>query len=133
MTINVANAQANYTASAPLAATKYKAKVSTNTTWQTNASSPQAETNWSQAVQAAAANQTRAKAVARVSQSSWQAAASGPGAANLPSGMTNHAAKWAANFGPYAPVIDNAVATMPARGIGAQTNIQRVLAVDLAL
>jgi hypothetical protein len=47
--------------------------------------------------------------------------------------MTNKADKWAANFQPYAAVIDNAVATMPARGIGIATNIQRVLSIGTAL
>jgi len=133
MPINVADAKANYVASASLAGQKYKKKVAANQTWSPNASSAASEQLWAAAVAAAAAAQRRMKAVAQVSQSSWVAAASGPGAANLPAGMTNHQDKWATNFGPYAPVLDQAQATMPARGIGAAANIARVLYIDQAL
>ena len=133
MPINVANAESNYKASATLAASKYKQKVSVNTDWQAHASSPQSEQNWATKVADAAANQRRAKAIAKVPQTTWVQKASTQGATNLPQGMTNNADKWAQNFGPFAAVIDNAVATMPPRGVGIATNIQRVLAIGTAL
>jgi hypothetical protein len=133
MTVNVTDAKANFVQGAGTAGTRYAKKVSSNTTWHDNASSANAESLWAQAVQAAAAVQRRAKAVSQVSQSTWQQAASTIGAQRIGPGMTAKADKWAANFGPYAPVIDSAVASMPPRGIGAQANIARVLAIDVAL
>jgi hypothetical protein len=133
MTINVTNAQANYKASAGNASIKYKQKVLANTNWQQNASSPASEANWSAAVSAAAASQRRAKKVALVGQGDWQQRASTVGAPNLTTGITNGDSKWAKGFAPYAPIIDNAVATLPPRGIGIATNIQRVLKIGQAL
>jgi hypothetical protein len=133
MPINMANAQSNYVASASLAGQKYKQKVSANTTWYANATAPTTQTNWTAAVTRAAAENLFTKGLQKSSQAAWQTAASTTGAAALPAGMTSHAQKWATDFAPFAAVIDSAVASLPARGVGAAVNIQRVLLIDQAL
>lgn len=133
MPIDLTEAKENYVASAPTAGARYKKKVLRNTTQHEHSISDEAEALYAAATAAAAAAKRRQRAAAMVSQEEWKTQASTRGATNIVTGITAKAEKQSRNFAPYAPVIDNAVASLPARGMGYLANRARIDAIALAL
>ena len=90
---------------------------------------------YAQQMQVAIANRSRAKGLAKVSDSDWQNAAAGKGAQRIGPGMSAAVEKQATGFAPFASEIDATVNALPARTADPATNVtNRVIpiAVNLA-
>lgn len=110
-----------YTASIGAVPGKYSAGVRETNDWQQKASSPEAESLYGQKVQEAVSNQSRAKAVAKVSNADWQNAASSKGASRIATGMTAGANKQAQNYEPIRQAL--ASVELPARSADPLANV----------
>ena len=93
--------RAKYEAAASRVSEPYKAGILRNQNWQQNAVSTAAETNYAIKVQAAITAKRRQTKLAKVSQSTWQQAASTDGAAKIGQAMGLAADKQIAGFTKY--------------------------------
>ena len=117
MPINVQNAAQNWVqgASSQLASQKYAQNTAGKGQLQKERSA-QAEQSYAEGVQAAVQNGTRLKAVQAQDPSKYERMIQGKGIQNRAAGIQAAGANgWATGFAPYAPIIDQVVAGLPAR------------------
>lgn len=116
-----------YQDAASRVAEPYKLGVQQNTTWKTNASSAQSETNYAIRVQAAIAAKSRLNGVNKVTQETWRQKAVDQGAQLIGPAMALSAEEQSQGFAPYHSKL--AALTLPPRGPKDGSNISRVKAV----
>jgi len=129
-TKSIEEVEANFRSGAAVAPSRYAASVSKTT--GVIAAAIAGEALWAQKMQTAIANKTRAKALAKVTDSTWQEAASGKGAQRIGPGMTAAADKQAANFTPYLAALQGI--NLPARTADPAQNVaNRVTPIAITL
>lgn len=129
-TKSIEEVKANFTSGASVAPVRYAAAVS-KTTGVIQAAI-NAESLYAQKLQAAIANKSRAKALAKVTDADWQNAAANKGAARIGPGMTAAVTKQADNFKPYLDTLQGI--NLPARTADPTQNVtNRVVPIAVAL
>ena len=111
----------DYTASAARAGPAYKTAVLSVANWQSQASSDQAETNYSTGVTAAVAAKRRQKVLSTLSNADWQTPASTTGATKIVTGISNGGPKYSKGFSPYVATLQAVV--LPARTTDPMANL----------
>ena len=117
--------KANYSGSIAVVPSRYRAGVAK--TSGVIAAAIAAEDLWAAKIAEAAANRSRAKGLAKVSDEEWRRKATELGAARIGPGMTANADKQANNFEPFRSAV--AALTLPARTADPIANVDRVRAV----
>ena len=97
---SITDAQKSFTEGAAVAPARYSRKVAT-ADWQGPASSDAAQQLYQQKMSDPNVLLRRQKKIAKVSNTTWQQAATTFGAQTIGSRMTAAAPKWAQNFSPY--------------------------------
>lgn len=122
---------AKYSARAQAAVADYKAGVAAPRRSQSGAAIA-AKDSWAQGVQAAAANGSFAKGLAKSGDAKWQTNSTSKGGVRYGPGVAAAQNDWANGVQPYLSLLSNM--TLPPRGVrGSPQNIQRVAAVADAL
>ena len=111
----------NYDKGIARAPENYKKGIQRTNDWQEKASSEQAEANYADGVQRAAASKLRQKKVSQVSNEEWKQKAANIGSTRIGSGMKAGAGKRAKNFEPYRQLIEST--SLPERTTDAESNV----------